>query len=88
MVPLQRLESSPELETLVMARFGRPLAGFPHDQGTAMIKDEMRCIRCGLCAKRCPTDAITMEALSFVEEYVGGTDLGEASTFSSTDPLS
>jgi len=28
---------------------------------TAMIKDETRCIHCGLCAKRCPTGAITME---------------------------
>jgi len=28
---------------------------------TAMIKDESRCIQCGLCAKRCPTGAITME---------------------------
>jgi NADPH-dependent glutamate synthase beta subunit-like oxidoreductase len=70
MVPLERLADDPDLAALVVARFGRPLAGFPHDLGTAMIKDEMRCIRCGLCAKRCPTDAITMEALSFVEEYV------------------
>jgi formate dehydrogenase beta subunit len=70
MVPLERLEETPGLEALVVARFGRPLAGFPHDLGTAMIKDELRCIRCGLCAKRCPTGAITMEALSFVEEYV------------------
>lgn len=69
MVPLARLEETPELEAAVVARFGRPLAGFPHDMGTAMIKDDMRCIRCGLCAQRCPTDAITMEALSFVEEY-------------------
>ncbi len=70
MVPLARLEETPELAALVEARFGHPLAGFPHDLGTAMIKDEMRCIRCGLCAQRCPTGAITMEALSFVEEYV------------------
>lgn len=26
-----------------------------------MIKDEEKCIRCGLCAKRCPVDCITME---------------------------
>jgi NAD-dependent dihydropyrimidine dehydrogenase PreA subunit len=69
MVPLERLEEAPELEALVVARFGRLLAEFPNDLGTAMIKDEMLCIRCGLCAKRCPTDAITMEALTFFEEY-------------------
>jgi NADPH-dependent glutamate synthase beta subunit-like oxidoreductase len=70
MVPLERLEDTPDLAALVVDRFGRSLAGFPHDRGTAMIKDEMRCIRCGLCAKRCPTGAITMEALSSVEEYL------------------
>lgn len=39
---------------------------------SAMIKDEDRCTRCGLCARRCPTGAITMEALSFEEalQYV------------------
>jgi heterodisulfide reductase subunit A-like polyferredoxin len=30
--------------------------------GTALIKDETRCIRCGLCAERCPVGTITMEA--------------------------
>ncbi len=34
--------------------------------GTAMIKDETRCIRCGLCAMRCPVGTITMEAYSAV----------------------
>jgi ferredoxin len=28
---------------------------------SAMLKDEETCIRCGLCAIRCPTDAMTME---------------------------
>src|SRR6185312_15171811 len=34
---------------------------------SAMIKDDDRCIRCGLCAIRCPTDAMTMERFSITE---------------------
>jgi len=36
---------------------------------SAIIKDEERCIRCGLCAERCPTTAITMEQFSFAKEW-------------------
>lgn len=32
---------------------------------TAIIKDEELCIRCSLCAIRCPVDAITMERFTF-----------------------
>lgn len=31
---------------------------------SAILKDEDRCIRCALCAMRCPTDAITMERVT------------------------
>jgi ferredoxin len=35
----------------------------------AMVKDDDRCIRCGLCAIRCPTDAMTMEKFQITERY-------------------
>jgi len=35
----------------------------------AMVKDDDRCIRCGLCAIRCPTSAMTMERFSITEAW-------------------
>lgn len=37
------------------------------DELSAIIKDEEKCIRCALCAQRCPTGAITMERFTFKE---------------------
>jgi NADPH-dependent glutamate synthase beta subunit-like oxidoreductase len=34
---------------------------------SAMLKDDEKCIRCGLCAWRCPTDAMTMEVFYYEE---------------------
>lgn len=75
MVRLDRIEGDAALEAAVEARYGLPLAAFHKgwwppgvlERGTAMIKDETRCIRCGLCARRCPTGAITMESFRFRE---------------------
>ncbi|GAO03524.1 FAD-dependent oxidoreductase [Anaeromyxobacter sp. PSR-1] len=36
---------------------------------SAMIKDDAPCIRCGLCAIRCPTDAMTMERFQITQRY-------------------
>jgi len=37
-------------------------AELPASEGSLMVKDETICIRCGLCAERCPAHTITMEA--------------------------
>jgi len=42
------------------------------EQGGAMILDEERCIRCALCIKRCPFDAITMERFELQEISTDG----------------
>ena len=42
------------------------------DQGGAMIIDEESCIRCALCVKRCPFDAITMERFELQEISTDG----------------
>jgi NADPH-dependent glutamate synthase beta subunit-like oxidoreductase len=38
--------------------------------GGVMLKDETTCIRCTLCASRCPTHAITMKEFRFYTECV------------------
>ncbi|HLF19428.1 MAG TPA: 4Fe-4S binding protein, partial [Bacteroidota bacterium] len=37
----------------------------PLRPASAMVKDDDTCIRCGLCALRCPTDAMTMEVFYY-----------------------
>jgi formate dehydrogenase (NADP+) beta subunit len=39
-----------------------------HSEGTVMVKDETICIRCGLCAERCPANTISMEAFEVFDE--------------------
>jgi ferredoxin len=55
-MPAEQLESA--LETY----------GHDRDQPmTVLLKDDTICIRCGLCATRCPTEAMTMERFNFIE---------------------
>jgi formate dehydrogenase (NADP+) beta subunit len=39
--------------------------------GSVMVKDETICIRCGLCAERCPVRTITMEAYEVFDHDPG-----------------
>ncbi len=38
--------------------------------GGVMLKDEQTCIRCAMCASRCPTHAITMKRFEFHRECI------------------
>ena len=63
LVDVLAVRGDEKLQAALLARYGRmPQAG----EQAAIIKDETRCIRCGLCAVRCPTGAITMEKLQWV----------------------
>ena len=64
LVSLDRIERTAELDAAIRNVLGEEAA-----ESSAILKDEDRCIRCGLCAERCPTTAITMERFSFAKEW-------------------
>jgi NAD-dependent dihydropyrimidine dehydrogenase PreA subunit len=71
LVPFEELALAPAEREALPERaeaFGLPLA--------AMIKDDDRCIRCGLCAIRCPTDAMTMERFQITERFAAASAAG------------
>jgi NADPH-dependent glutamate synthase beta subunit-like oxidoreductase len=66
LVPLDELDLEEEVKEQIIEssgiQLGQPLS--------AMIKDDEKCIRCGLCAIRCPTDAMTMEVFHYEEREI------------------
>ncbi len=73
-VDVRDLAGDESLAAAIRAVYGADPADLARQDipASAMLKDETLCTRCGLCARRCPTGAITMETFSFVEtlQYV------------------
>jgi len=66
LVPFEQLDLDQQLKDQIVAHEGISLTG----PLSAMLKDDEKCIRCGLCAIRCPTDAMTMEVFHYEEHEV------------------
>ena len=63
-VDVTDLKGDETLAAAVRARYGGPPV---RGAAAAIIKDETACIRCGLCAARCPTHAVTMERVETLQ---------------------
>jgi NADPH-dependent glutamate synthase beta subunit-like oxidoreductase len=64
LVPVSALTGEEMVTTVIERR----TAEWP--AASAMLLDPTRCIRCGLCAARCPTGAVKMETFRFTEEVL------------------
>jgi NADPH-dependent glutamate synthase beta subunit-like oxidoreductase len=63
--PLDAVDVDPDTRDILVQQPGsEPI--------TLFLYDGDKCIRCGLCAIRCPTAAITMERFQFEETHVDG----------------
>ena len=75
LVGLSQVASDPRLLAMAGEQLGitkETLAAFEPAEldalGGVMLKDETACIRCSMCATRCPTKAFTMQRYSFHRE--------------------
>lgn len=64
LVPVSTLSGHEKVSAVIDAH----IAGW--ESASAMLLDPTHCIRCGLCAERCPTEAVKMEAFRFTEEVL------------------
>jgi formate dehydrogenase beta subunit len=62
LVSLDQIEATADVDAVIERTLG---ADSDRAENSAILKDEDRCIRCALCAMRCPVEAITMERVQF-----------------------
>jgi len=62
LVPASAVEGEVTVAAVIQSRSAE------WQQASVMLLDPTRCIRCGLCAARCPTEAVQMESFRFTEQ--------------------
>jgi ferredoxin len=63
MKTIDRVDGGEELKVLAEMEFGSMEVA--EAEGSVMLFDPLKCIRCGMCAQKCPTGACQMSVNSF-----------------------
>jgi len=66
LLSLDEIAPTEETDAVIEQTLG---SGADRAANSAILKDEDRCIRCALCAMRCPVDAIAMERVQFTSVW-------------------
>lgn len=86
LIPLSQLQVSGEVRARLISESTAHAGTLQHLQaddlpateGSVIVKDETICIRCGLCAERCPAHTITMEAFEVFDRDPDIAEIEEA----------
>lgn len=70
MVAVTDVAGDDDLARLIEAKYGVPQDQLRPEDGTVMMMDGTKCIRCALCSKICPVNCISMEAFEYEEQFV------------------
>lgn len=68
MVHVSRVRGDDDVRKVVRGEFGETITA--DTDGSVMLFDPLKCIRCGMCAQKCPTGACKMSVNSFCDCYV------------------
>jgi formate dehydrogenase (NADP+) beta subunit len=68
MVHVSRVQGDGGVDKLIRGEFGETVTA--ETDGSVMLFDPLKCIRCGMCAQKCPTGACKMSVNSFCDCFV------------------
>lgn len=67
MVHISRVQGDESVQAIVAGEFGKQVSA--STDGSAMLFDPLKCIRCGMCAIKCPTGSCKMSVNDFDDCY-------------------
>ena len=68
MVHVSRVRGDDNVDRLIRGEFGEEVTALT--DGSIMLFNPLKCVRCGMCAVKCPTGACMMSVNSFTDCFI------------------